>query len=85
MGALGASMKCPDCGHEPMDLIEPTVTYQGVLLGRYRMNACPACKVQLLLPAAAQTMRKKVEAEIRAKRLRTVPKLLSQVMPQSEP
>ncbi|HEX9710819.1 MAG TPA: hypothetical protein VGB42_12745 [Candidatus Thermoplasmatota archaeon] len=78
-------MRCPDCGHDPMHLINPRVTYQGVFLGSYRMNSCPRCEVRLLLPDAARTMRKKVDAAIRARRLTSVPSLLSQVVPESQP
>ncbi len=65
-----------------MDIIKPSVTYEDVVLGRYRMHACPSCKLRLLSPEAAKAMRKKVESEIRKRRLRSVPKLLSQVAPE---
>lgn len=81
---MGRPMKCPECGHDPMDLIDPPVTYEGVFLGNYRMNVCPECKVRLLSQGAARAMRKKVDAEIRKRRLRTVPPLLSQVVPEGQ-
>ncbi len=76
-------MKCTECGADPMDLIQPTVTYHGVPLGRYKMWACPKCELQLLTEEGAVRMRKKVDAAIRARRIHGVPKILSQVAPEA--
>jgi hypothetical protein len=62
-----------------MGIIDPPVTYQGIFLGRYRMDSCPNCHVRLLTPEAARVMRRKVDAEIRARRLHSVPPFLDHV------
>lgn len=67
-----------------MEVIDPPVTYEGVYLGRYRFDACPKCSVRLLTPAAARTMRRKVDSAMRARRLRSVPPFLQYQGPDAE-